>query len=310
MNGKIERRLKLKDLQVLIAVAETGGIAKAAVRLNYSQSSVSKAISGLEHALGKLLFERGRKGIELTPYGSALLRCSVVVTDELRRGLADIEFLSDPTAGEVLVGCTEPVSAGLMTVAINRIAQTCPKMTFQVVVSNPAEIFQQLLARKLDLAITQIVRPIGEGLNMELLYDDPVVVVASMKHPLSKKRRITLSDLMNERWVLPPRQSFITTLLADALQAEGYNIPSAAVTTHSAHWRVMLVAGGHFLTIVPAAMVLKAGLKQLAIKTLPIELRGNRRPVAVVTLRNRRLSPAAQLFIEQTHAIAADIARL
>jgi DNA-binding transcriptional LysR family regulator len=309
MNEKIGRRLKLKDLQALIAVAEMGGIGKAADQLNYSQSAVSKAISNLERVLGRRLLERERKGIELTPYGSALVRCGVAVVDELRKGLADIEFLSDPTAGEVRVGCSEPLSAGLMSMVINRFAQTCPRMTFHVAVSNPADIFQQLRARKLDFAITQIVRPISEELEMQTLYDEPVVIVASMQHPSTRKRRIKLADLVAERWVLPPPQSFISTLLANAFHAEGLNTPRSAVTTHSAYWRVMLVASGRFLTIVPA-MMLKAGLKQLPIKALPVELCGNRRPVAIVTLKNRTLSPVAQLFIEQTRATAGMIFKL
>jgi LysR family pca operon transcriptional activator len=66
---KISQRLKLKDLQTFMAVIDAGGIGKAAERLNYSQPAVSKAIASLERTLGKRLFERGRRGIELSPYG-------------------------------------------------------------------------------------------------------------------------------------------------------------------------------------------------------------------------------------------------
>src|SRR5262245_37904383 len=93
-NDRIGRRLKFRDLQMLMAVVEAGGIGKAAGRLNYSQPAISKAIAGLEHAFGKRLLDRGRKGIELTPYGDALVKCGSVVLDELRKGLASIEYLS------------------------------------------------------------------------------------------------------------------------------------------------------------------------------------------------------------------------
>jgi DNA-binding transcriptional LysR family regulator len=310
MDKTVGRRLKLKDLRALVAVAEAGAISKAADQLNCSQSAVSKAISNLERVLGKQLFERGRKGIVLTSCGSVLLRCGVAVLDEVHKGLADVEFLSDPAAGEVRVGCTEPVSAGLMSALINRNAQTFPRMTFHVVVSNPTDIFQHLKARKLDLAITQVVRSIGEELEAQVLYNDLVVVLASASHPICKKRRIGLADLAKERWVLPPDESFISTLLVDTFKAEGLSARLIAVTTHSAYWRVMLVAGGRFLTIVPAAMISQAGLKQLSIKALPIELSRNQRPVAIVTVRNRTLSPAAKIFAEQTRAIARTMARL
>lgn len=134
----IGRRLKFKDLQMLLAVVEAGGIGKAAERLNYSQPAVSKAIAGLEHAFGKRLLERGRKGIELTSYGDALVKCGSAVFDELRRGLASIEFLADPTAGKVRVGCTDPVSTGLVTSVIDRLARQHPRIEFQVDVRGPA----------------------------------------------------------------------------------------------------------------------------------------------------------------------------
>src|SRR5215468_633499 len=94
-DDKIRRRLKLKDLRMLMAVIDAGGIAKAADRLNYSQPAVSKAIASLERALGKRLFERSRKGIELTPYGNALLKCGTEVFDSLKRGVEEIESLAD-----------------------------------------------------------------------------------------------------------------------------------------------------------------------------------------------------------------------
>src|SRR5215212_5311563 len=112
---KISRRLKLKDLQTLMAVIEAGGIGKAAGRLNYSQPAISKAIASLERTLGRRLFERGRKGIELTPYGEAMIKCGVAVFDDLRRGIEEIDFLADPTAGKVRIACTDLVAAGVVS---------------------------------------------------------------------------------------------------------------------------------------------------------------------------------------------------
>ena len=152
-DDKIGRRLKFKDLQMLMAVAETGGIGKAATHLNYSQPAISKAIAGLEHAFGKRLLERGRKGIEFTPYGDALVKCGAAVIDELRKGVADIEFLSDPTAGTVRVGCAEPVSAGLVTSVVDHLARRYPRIEFQMEVNNPNALYEDVLARKVDFAI-------------------------------------------------------------------------------------------------------------------------------------------------------------
>jgi LysR family pca operon transcriptional activator len=214
---KIGRRLKFKDLQMLMAVAETGGIGKAASRLNYSQPAISKAIAGLEHALGKRLLERGRKGIEFTPYGDALVKCGAAVLDDLRKGFADIEFLSDPTAGTVRVGCTD---AGFVTSVVDQLARRYPRIEFHIDVNHPTAIYDDLRARKLDFAIVQA--PINhEHLQIETLYDDPLVIVSGAGHPAAKKRRIKLADLADESWVLPPGESFASSVLANAFRAQG-----------------------------------------------------------------------------------------
>jgi DNA-binding transcriptional LysR family regulator len=69
---RTKRRLKLRDLDILVAVVETGSMGKAAKRLDISQPAISKAIVELEDALGVRLLDRGRRGVVPTAYGVAL----------------------------------------------------------------------------------------------------------------------------------------------------------------------------------------------------------------------------------------------
>ena len=95
---RIERRLKLHDVRVLMSVVQAGSMHKAAERLATSQPAVSRAIADLEHALGVRLLDRSPNGVRPTRYGEAILKRGLAVFDELRQGLKDIEFLSDPTS--------------------------------------------------------------------------------------------------------------------------------------------------------------------------------------------------------------------
>lgn len=117
---RIGRRLKLRDLHVLSAVVQWGSMAKAARDLAVSQPVVSAAIADLERVVGVRLLERSRQGIEPTIYGQALLKHGAVAFDALRQGVMEIEFLSDPTAGELRIGCPEWIAAGLLPVVIDR----------------------------------------------------------------------------------------------------------------------------------------------------------------------------------------------
>ena len=103
---RVGRRLKLRELNILLAVVQAGSMAKAGKRLAISQPAVSKAIADMEHTLGVPLFDRSPQGVEPTQYGRALLKRGVAVFDELQQAVQDIEFLSDPDAGELRIGST------------------------------------------------------------------------------------------------------------------------------------------------------------------------------------------------------------
>jgi DNA-binding transcriptional LysR family regulator len=89
--------------------------------------------------------------------------------------------------------------------------------------------------------------------------------------------------------------------LADAFRARGLPLPKPALTTFSVHLRVSLLTMGPFLTTFPAS-VLRLNAGRFAVQVLPIDLSGQPWPVAVVTLKNRTLSPVVQLFIDQLRA--------
>ena len=105
------RRLKLRDLQVLEVVASVGSMAKAAPRLGMSQPAVSRVVADMESLLAVPLFDRTSTGVELTRFGQALRCRTTNVIDELKQGLGELAFLTDPTQGEVRIGTTEPMTA-------------------------------------------------------------------------------------------------------------------------------------------------------------------------------------------------------
>ena len=128
---RIGHRLKLRDLHVLIAVVQSGSMTKAAEGLAISVPVVSKAVSDLEHALGVRLLDRSARGVEPTPYGRALIDSGLAAFDELRQGVKTIQFLADPSAGEVRVGCPVTMATGFVSVVIDRLSRkiSAPRRT-------------------------------------------------------------------------------------------------------------------------------------------------------------------------------------
>jgi len=163
-NERTKRRLKLRDLDILATLIDAGSMGKAAGRLNISQPAVSKAIAELEAALGVRLVDRGRRGITPTPYGLALQKRSVAIFNDLRQSVQDIEFLSDPTTGELRLGSTDPVSVSILKPCIDRLSQRFPRMRFHVVADNTANLYRGVIERNLELAICRMIGPLPDDL--------------------------------------------------------------------------------------------------------------------------------------------------
>src|SRR5262245_58961803 len=117
--SRLGRRFRLRDLYILSAVVEHGSMARAATRLGMSQPSISEAIVRLEDTLQVQMLDRGPRGVEPTIYAAALLKRGIVVFDELREGVKEIETLGNPAHGAVRVGCPETL-AGVVSMIIDR----------------------------------------------------------------------------------------------------------------------------------------------------------------------------------------------
>src|SRR5258708_31770951 len=108
----VERRLKLRELRILLAVVKGGSMAKAATDLAISQPNVSKAIADLEHTFGVRLLDRSARGVEPTTYGLAVIKRATAMFDELRQSVQEVEFLANPTSGELRLGCSDFAAGG------------------------------------------------------------------------------------------------------------------------------------------------------------------------------------------------------
>ena len=295
------RRIGTRELRIFLAVAHTGSMAKAAKILATSQPAISKAIADMELNLGVRLLDRSPQGVEPTRYGRALVKCGVAVFNELKLGIDEIGFLADPTAGELRIGCPDPVAAGLVRTVIDRLVQKYPRMSFYIETESLA---RHLRERSIELAINRAPEiNADEDFDAETLYHDTIVVVAGANSPWVRRRKIRLEDLVNEPWVFAKPDGPLWSYVARAFQASGLKPPRATVTTGSYHARFSLLATGRFLSV-RTKQALKFQGSQPLIRALPVELPMTRSPVAIMTLKNRTLTPIARLFIEQARAIA------
>jgi DNA-binding transcriptional LysR family regulator len=307
VSDRIGRRMKLHDLHVLMAVVQAGSMGKAARRLNTSQSAISRSIAELEHAFGVSLLDRSRQGIEPTQYGRALLHCGAAVFDELRQGVKSIEFLTDPTVGEIRVAGNEHIIAGLIATVFGRLRRQYPGIAIDVAsVAAMSEQRRELRERKVDLVLGRIAQPDEGDIHSEILFYDHPVVVAGSQNRWSRRRKVELSELADEPWVFPQPDSPMGVLVADVFRARGLGFPPRGLARGSVHLLCALVASGSFVGIFPRSL-LRFGTHLPPFKILPVELPIPPLPVGVMTVKNRTVSPVAKLFIDCAREVAKSI---
>jgi DNA-binding transcriptional LysR family regulator len=306
----ISRRLKLRHLNVLLAVAQWGNMARAAEHLAISQPAVSKAISDLENTLGVRLLDRSPQGLELTLYGRAFLKRSIAIFNDLGTSVTELESLADPTAGELRIGTTNVMAAGLVRTIVDRLSRQYHRLAFRVTVGDLPDLQdRELREHDIDLMIGRLPDAIpAEDTETEVLFEETVFVVAGMRSPWTRRRKIELAELINEPWAVAIPESFPGVLVERAFRERGLAHPRSGLRSQSLDMTNALLATGRFLGILPAVM-LHFSAKRLGLKILPVDLPFKPLPIGIVTLKNRTLSPAAQLFIECAREVARSLPR-
>jgi DNA-binding transcriptional LysR family regulator len=301
---RIGRRIKLRDLHILMTVSKTGSMGRAASELAVSQPVVSKAISDLELAVQLRLLDRGPRGVEPTIYGRALLKWGTAVFDDLRQGVKELEFLTDPTIGELRIGCPEPLAAGFVAAVIERMSLQYPNAVFHVAPADRLALIERdLPERRVELVIAATtglaIRP---DTHTELLFDDRYVAMASPQSKWARGCGITLSDLLHESWVLPPAETVVGMEIGKVFRANGVEPPTARAVTFSIPLHFHLLAAGRMITMLPYSMV--AFGRRLPLKKLPVRMAALPSPTCIVKLKNRTLGPLAEQFITIARKLA------
>ena len=303
---EVSRKLSLRNLQIIFAVAEQGGMAKAALRLGITQSAVSQVVADLEKELSVRLFDRSRRGAEPTVYGQALLVRARAAFDELRSGLNEIDDLRHEGAGEIRIGCPETLAASVLPKAIDSFSARWPGIDISVDTFHGGAAAEKLRDRSVDMvfmrggpALVEMIET-GEYEVTNLFEDSLSIVVGSQSH-WAKRRKIGLAELQAAPWIMLP-YGWGESAIPDVFRNNGLSPPRAAIRTFSVHLRLHLVTTGRFVSALPKSII--ALYKPFFdFKVLPIEVPNNPYSVAILTYRHRTLTRAADLFIRSTTAL-------
>ncbi|WP_119166569.1 LysR substrate-binding domain-containing protein [Algihabitans albus] len=292
------QRISVRQLRLLVAVAETGSMVRAAEVIGLTQPAVTKSIRDLEEDLRVELFVRGRRGVEPTIYGRTLVQHARLVLAQLAHAAEALEDLSHGTGGRVVVGTLLAASAWLLPRAIARLRRERPKVVIEVVEGTNERLQPMLLHGDLDMVIGRLseVRH-RSGVRQEQIYAEEIVILARPDHPLLACETTTLADLQRAEWILPPPETTLRRQLEKAFFDVGLEPPVAVVQSLSLPTNRRLLRESDLLGAWPegiAADELESG----RLVALPIRLSQTLGPVGVSILKGSQLSPAAELFLQ------------
>ena len=147
-----------------------------------------------------------------------------------------------------------------------------------------SEQHRELRERKVDLVVGRVAQSHEEDIDTEVLFNDRITVVAGLENPWSRRRKVHLSELADEPWVLPPADTPVGVLVAELFRARGLKFPPRGMARGSVHLVCALVASGPFLGIFPNSL-LRFGANLPPLKILPVELSMPPLPVGIMTLK-------------------------
>jgi DNA-binding transcriptional LysR family regulator len=249
---------------------------------------------------------RSPRGVEATIYGSILLRRSSAAFDELRHGIQEIDFLTDHAIGQVRVGCPESISSAVLPPIVQRFFEQYPRAVLDV--DDVNWTLSPLRDRSVDLVLARGGRGFADDrffddMNVETLFEDELVIAAGSQSRWFRRRKIDITELVDERWILTAPDIWNHIVVAEAFQARGLDMPNISMRTLSVHLRTNLIASGDFITALPRS-VLHLYASRFSLKALPVDMPIRPWPVEIVTLKNRTLSPVVERFIACAHEVA------
>lgn len=296
---KIEQR----DLEYFAIVAEHGNLGRAAEALGLSQPALSASLRRLEGLTGSKIVRRTPKGVDLTDTGAALLKHvgrMRLAHDDILREVSDI---GQARSGHVRVGASMGLSDARLTVACSKLLNDAPRVTVSVTGANQPDLLSLLRSGTVDFLFTSGIGLDAEDLSQEHVTNDQYIVCCSSGHRLVRARRVTMADLVGERWVLPgERNSASQRRLQFAFEERGLPPPKVALTSALSELRLGIVAATNLLGHNALGVVQDAS-ERLRLKVLRIDdWQPVPRPAAVIYRKDAYLSPAARRLIDLVKA--------
>jgi len=295
--------LDSRRLRHFLAVYELGSIGQAAERLLLTQPALSKSIRQLEDQLGVRLFDRTTMGVVPTVFGDSLALHAKSIEAQIRQAEASIAGMQGRARGHVRIGVGPVVAGQIMPAVALTVRRLHPELELTVTEGLVDDLIPALRRNELDVVVGAWPRIADPSFTTEVLVTDTIRIFARAGHPLVGKP-VTLTELVEQTWVLPPATQIWRQLFEAAFFEQGLSAPQPSVTSNSAAFLKAMLVESDALSFLPCQLMANTpSVTKLAVTGLRAF-----DPEIAMTYRERVLAdPARMEVVQALRAVAAEL---
>ncbi|HJV62494.1 MAG TPA: LysR family transcriptional regulator [Albitalea sp.] len=303
----IRARLKTRQLLLLVALAEEGNIHRAAQMLNMTQPAASKLLKDLEDVLDVSLFDRLPRGMRPTWYGEAMIRHARVALASLNQAHDEVQALKAGRFGQVCVGAITTPGIMLLPQAVSAVKLAHPTLRVSLHIETSDVLLERMAQGKMDMLVARLFAQHDKtALRYEALAEEPAVAMVRPGHPLLAIDNLSLRDLTNSCWIVPPEGSVLRHRFDLMFREAGLETPANLIETTALLFVTKMIAGDDVICLV-AADVARHYAEHGLVAVLPIDLPCRMDAFGIITRTDRPQSPAAKVMLAALKSAAAEV---
>ncbi|KVT50654.1 LysR substrate-binding domain-containing protein [Burkholderia ubonensis] len=297
-------RLKTRQLLLVVALADEGGIHRAAAALNMTQPAASKLLRELEETIGAVLFERLPRGMRPTLYGDALIRHARAALGSLDQAREELAALKAGRLGHVAVGAITSPGLRVVPPAVAAVKGTHAGIHVSVEIDTSNVLLERLAQDKLDVVLGRLSAEHDKlHLRYEPLTGEPVAAVVRPGHPLLARAPLALADVQRAAWVVPPAGSVLRHRFELMFQRASLAPPANVVETAALLFITRVLEQSDMIAVL-ADEVARYYAAHGIVAMLPLEMDCRMDDFGLITRTDRLYSPAATVMVDALRAVA------
>lgn len=299
------QRIRLRHINCFVAVAQERNIGRAAEHLRLSQPAISKTLSELEEILGAKLLERGRFGAQLTRDGEIFLGHAISVCDALIAARNSVGGGVAPRPETLQIGALPTLAPDLLAPALATFRRTHRDARVIVHTAANKPLLEMLKAGRVDFVIGRMAEPSDiVGLSFELLFVEPLVLVARRGHPLVERSAISLNDVLTYPLLVSTRGTIPRHHTESFLQSRGLRLPDNCTETISVSLGRIITKQSDAVWFIPVGAV-RDDIDSGALVPLEVSTEGTEEPVGLLYRAEGGVPGLAAAFMAIVRELAA-----